>query len=102
MKHNIAEIEVSHHTQAPILRNIIEERKRQDEKWGEQNHPLVMWGTIIGEEFGEMCECINKLEVPPISYDPSVVMYYTEALKKEAIQVAACCVALLEYIERDK
>lgn len=38
--------------QEKIINKVLEERKRQDIKWGEQNHPAPVWGTIIGEEYG--------------------------------------------------
>ncbi|WP_375270004.1 hypothetical protein [Enterococcus sp. DIV0212c] len=41
---------------------MINERKRQDKKWGEQNHSLLLWLSIIGEEFGEMCKEANEYD----------------------------------------
>lgn len=38
------------------IEKVINERKRQDKKWGEQNHSPLLWLSIIGEEFGEMCK----------------------------------------------
>ena len=75
-----------------LLEEIARERRRQDEKWGEQNHHPLGWFSIIGEEFGEMCKAFNE---------------YTgqgdlTAMETEAIQVAACCVAMLECIERQR
>ena len=39
----------------PILQEIVNERKRQDGIWGEQNHTPEEWLLILGEEFGEVC-----------------------------------------------
>ena len=39
-----------------VLDEILEERVRQDQKWGQQNHDPAWWMTILGEEFGEACE----------------------------------------------
>ena len=37
-----------------ILQLILEERQKQDEKWGEQNHNIYKWLAILGEEVGEV------------------------------------------------
>jgi len=69
-----------------VLRSVSDERDRQDEKWGEQNHRLSYWLSIIGEEFGEMCKAYNEGD-------------YGQ-MEREAIQTAACCVALVEHFCR--
>lgn len=35
-----------------------EERERQEEKWGEQNHHPLVWLAILGEEFGEVSTAV--------------------------------------------
>ena len=37
-----------------ILAEIREERRRQDVKWGEQNHSPIEWCAILTEEVGEV------------------------------------------------
>ena len=74
-------------------REIIKERRRQDEKWGEQNHHPLMWFSIIAEEYGEMCHAFNEY-----SFDNDTNHF--DEMQSEAIQVAACCVAMLECIDR--
>lgn len=49
-----------------IIVKVLEERERQDAKWGEQNHTAPVWGMIIGEEYGEMCQAINEFGFNPI------------------------------------
>jgi NTP pyrophosphatase (non-canonical NTP hydrolase) len=39
---------------------IIEERRRQDAKWGEQNHTDLRWLPILVEEVGELAKAINE------------------------------------------
>ena len=63
-----------------------DERLRQDEKWGEQNHSPEVWIRILGEEFGEVCAAANESEL--VDY------------KHELIQVAAVAVAAVESLER--
>lgn len=75
------------------LREIAKERSIQDEKWGEQNHHPLMWFSIIGEEYGEMCHAFNEY-----SFDED--SNHFGDMRKEAIQVAACCVAMLECVDR--
>lgn len=77
---------------------VLAERKRQDEKWGDQsgNHPFE-WMSILGEEYGELCEAVNET-------------CFANAQKKdrggrlrmlkEAIQVAAVAVAYAEALLR--
>jgi len=36
-----------------IIQEIREERARQEEKWGQQNHEPAHWLMILGEEVGE-------------------------------------------------
>ena len=69
-----------------VLRSVGSERKRQDEKWGVQNHQFGQWLSIIGEEYGEMCKAYNEGNF--------------KQLEIEAIQTAACCVAFVEHICR--
>lgn len=77
-----------------LLRKISDERNRQDEKWGEQNHNPLLWLSIIGEEYGEMCKEANEFSF-------SDDLQRMENLKTEAIQCAASCVAMIESIERN-
>lgn len=70
-----------------IYKEICDERLRQDEKFGEQNHHPYKWLAILGEEVGEA----NKaaLENKPLEY------------RKELIQVAAVAVSIIKSFERN-
>lgn len=81
--------------QEKIINKVLEERKRQDTKWGEQNHAAPIWGTIIGEEYGEMCQAINEFLFNPT---PDT----GEQICVEAIHTMASCMAMLECIERQR
>ena len=39
-----------------VLDDVQEERARQDEKWGTQEHGRITWAMILAEEFGEWAE----------------------------------------------
>lgn len=83
--------------QAAVINNVLEERRRQDNKWGVQNHQLGLWTGILGEEYGELCEAINETV-----FDNGTDKGGYENIKKEAIQVAAVAVGFLECLERNK
>jgi NTP pyrophosphatase (non-canonical NTP hydrolase) len=71
-----------------IIEEIIEERKNQEAKWGEQNHSPDYWMVILMEEVGEAChEICGKFTD-------------LQAYRKELVQVAAVAVAALESFDR--
>jgi NTP pyrophosphatase (non-canonical NTP hydrolase) len=76
-----------------IFKDISIKRKWQDEKFGEQNHHPLMWFSIIGEEFGEMCAAFND-------YSLTEDTEYLEKMEEEVIDVAASCVAMIECLNR--
>lgn len=69
-----------------IIKDILKERIRQDEKWGNQSWKSDgEWCKILGEEFGEIC----KAMLEGGKYDIYI----------EAIDLAAVCLALCEATE---
>lgn len=74
-----------------IFQEIIDERIRQDRKWGDQsyNSPMV-WTAVLGEEFGEVAKAAIEYRFRDASIDD---------LHKELIQVAAVAVAWVEAID---
>ena len=76
---------------------VLLERKRQDTKWGEQNHPPHYWTGILGEEYGELCEAINETVFDNWSDKGGF-----ENMRREAIHVAAVAIGFLECLERNK
>ena len=69
-----------------IFKEIREERKRQDKKFGEQHHSLPVWNLILGEERGEVERAILDHDV--------------EQARTELIEVAAVAVAMIQSIDR--
>ncbi|MFH2143069.1 MAG: hypothetical protein ABIJ97_11635, partial [Bacteroidota bacterium] len=63
-----------------------EERNRQDNKWGEQNHHPYKWLAILQEEVGEASKAI---------LESSLLKY-----RDECIQVCAVALAMIECLER--
>jgi NTP pyrophosphatase (non-canonical NTP hydrolase) len=77
--------------QRNIFDEIADERNRQDAKWGEQNHDLFDWMTILMEEVGELAQACLHLRYGGKK---------AEGLRVEAIQVAAVITAMIECIDR--
>ena len=78
-----------------ILGEIANERVRQNDKWGEQNHKPVEWIAILTEEVGEAAkEAIeNHFEYPN---NEGLTNY-----RKELVQVAAVAVQMIECFDRN-
>jgi NTP pyrophosphatase (non-canonical NTP hydrolase) len=71
---------------------MLAERKRQDAKWGEQNHELPLYLTILMEEVGEMSQAY--LDATFGAKDTA------EHVREEAVQVAAVALAIVECLDR--
>lgn len=68
--------------------DVLNERHRQDDKWGDQTGlDDKLWAVIHGEEFGEVCAAILSQK----DTDP-------DSLYDELIQLAATCVAHAEAL----
>ena len=65
---------------------VYEERMKQDEKWGQQNHDPLKWNAILGEEFGEVSKAILEGDV--------------KNYREELIQLAAVAVAAIENLDK--
>lgn len=74
-----------------LVYEIVEERLRQDEKWGEQNHNDYTWLAVLTEEVGEVAQAALHDEFGGKA---------AGTLKKELIQVAAVALSWLECTER--
>lgn len=83
--------------QESAINDILKERRRQDKKWGEQNHEPPLWTGILGEEYGELCEAINETVFNNKSELGGYDNMYTEAT-----HVAAVALGFLECLRRNK
>ena len=72
-----------------------EERRRQSEARGEQNHNCYKWMAILGEELGEVFKIIEERTEYKVDQEE-----YTRNLQYELIQTAAVAVAWVEAIRR--
>lgn len=82
--------------------DIADERRRQDEKWGEQNRPPIDWVSILTEEVGELAHEVNELSFGVKPDATSGAAEIEAKLRAELVQCAAVCVAWLQCIERGK
>jgi NTP pyrophosphatase (non-canonical NTP hydrolase) len=73
------------------LNDILAERKRQNLKWGEQNHDDATWALIVGEEFGEVQQAILHDRFGGKAAGTT---------RAELVQLAAVCLQWLECIDR--
>lgn len=79
---------------------ILDERDRQDVKWGVlQNHSLPEWMTILVEEVGELATAIQE-KCFGLNPFPNKVLLGN--WRKEAIQVAAVALAMVEQTPEEK
>lgn len=81
-----------------VLQWILDERGKQDEKWGEQNHEPFTWLAVLMEEVGE----VNQDALKAFFDSPEHKNKHLAACREELIQVAAVAVAMIESIERGK
>ncbi len=74
---------------------VVSERHRQLDKWGDQsgNHPFE-WMSILGEEYGELCEAVNETCFKTAHVKPE--RGGLGAILREAVQVAAVATAIAE------
>jgi hypothetical protein len=75
-----------------VLIDVDKERNRQDCLWGKQRHSHGKWLMILGEEFGEVCQSMQKgLEW---GKDSDASDLYTEL-----VHLAAVAVAIAEQVK---
>lgn len=78
--------------QARAVGAVLEERRRQNTKWGEQNHDPITWSAILTEECGEFAEAAlhHRFGGPA-----------ADGLRNEAVQCAAVALQIVECIDRN-
>lgn len=96
----------------PILEAILVERQKQNTKWGAQNHNLVEWVAILGEEFGEVSrEAVDyhfanqpkgeHFDTNSLGFE-DLQQTRLENYRKELIQLAAVAVQMIESLDRNE
>lgn len=74
------------------------ERRRQDAKWGQQNHSAPIWALILNEEIGEISEAYLDLmfKSGKPDFTSQALDDLHDAYMTELVQAAAVLVAWLE------
>ena len=84
-----------------VFNEIVEERLRQNEKWGEQNHSPLEWIAILIEEVGEVAKEAHEFHFGVRGttewLDEKIQLY-----RKEMVQVAAVAVQAIECLDRKR
>jgi NTP pyrophosphatase (non-canonical NTP hydrolase) len=75
--------------------DVAEERVRQDQKWGEQNHDPLTYLNILMEEVGEASQAAIQTR---FGGDRGGL----EHLREEAVHTAAVALAIVECLDRGK
>lgn len=92
-----------------VLNEVLEERRRQDEKWGEQNHPSGSPGDVarryadVSRATCEKAAAEGRVTWTHIFHEEAseaLVETDESKLRAELVQVAAVAVAWIECIDR--
>lgn len=81
-----------------VMDHIVQERIRQDNKWGEQNHSPLEWLSILLEEVGEVAKEVNALHFDGDS-DEIRRKYRTELIQVAAVAAAAVEADMRRFVE---
>jgi hypothetical protein len=79
-----------------ILDDVFDERDKQDDQWGVQNHHPAYWLAILGKQMGQMGTAILNREW---WHDKDKA---SADLRHECIQLVAVGIAMLECLDRGK
>lgn len=81
---------------APFAVAVLAERRFQIRKWGtsgDRQHTAAEFAAILGEEFGELCEALCDAHFHGKSAE------HMDAVRLEAIQVAAVVLRIVQWLE---
>lgn len=81
--------------QRRAVEDVLDERKRQDEQWGVQNHHPAYWLAIIGKQVGQFGSAILNREWAVDSLKETV----QRQMREEAVQMAAVALCIIECID---
>lgn len=78
-----------------VLDEVSDERRRQDAKWGQQNHDPFRYLAILTEEVGEAAQAAVQADMEPGGKT-------WDDYRQELIQAAAVAVAAVECFDRNR
>lgn len=82
-----------------IIDLVIDELKRQENKWGIQDHHPEKWMAILMEEVGEASEAV--LEAFPFKIQLKDREYWLNRYYLELRQVAAVAISAMDCLDRN-
>jgi hypothetical protein len=82
--------------QHKAIEDVLDERKRQDEQWGVQNHHPAYWLAILGKQVGQFGSAVLNREWWTDKESA------TKKMRDEAVQLTAVGLAIIECIDRGK
>lgn len=82
-----------------IEQNIREERKRQNLKFGVQNHDPMTFMCILTEEVGEAAQAANDARFAKTKFAEQTNLI---AFREELVQVAAVAKQMIECLDREE
>jgi NTP pyrophosphatase (non-canonical NTP hydrolase) len=74
-----------------VMMDVLRERYRQNDEWGESNHEAGVWLAILSEEIGEAAQAMLHDKFKGI---------HAGELRNELIQVATVAIQWIECIDR--
>jgi hypothetical protein len=92
-----------------ILTEIARERRRQDKKWGEQNHPMLnvpytadamMSSSKVYRRLNDLGENSSWFQILMEEVYEVFAETEPEKQREEMVQVAAVAVQIIEYLDR--
>ncbi len=82
----------------PAVVSILQERKRQTAKWGEQRLSWPEWMSILSEEVGEAARMANQAHWLKVA-DQSFKAPKVQAFREELVHSAAVAVQIIEHLD---
>lgn len=80
-----------------VNKAVMRERQRQNGLWGFQRHDIGTWLSILGEEWGEVCQAAQgRLGLKSVKETDADNLY------EELIHVAAVASAIAEQIKEEE
>jgi len=85
-----------------VIGDVLDERFRQDRKWGMPQPAMKTPGralAVLGEEFGEACKAAVEMDA---AETPDGALVWRDSLRTELVQVAAVAVSIIEHLDTDE
>lgn len=78
------------------IEDVVAERQRQQELWGDQTHSMSQWLAILVEEVGEVAKEVNEYYSEEYTHER---LQRLKNYRTELVQVAAVAVHMIEKVD---